>query len=175
MAERKVKLQDTGEIVAKSTLGIYQAPNKKYYSSEDAYLAIDLENSIRDKCTDLMYDFMGYDKKLKLSTLFFKRLAEWHEGYSYNVIYTAMELSKNSVEYASGAKKFNSEGAKLNYFMAIIQNNLNDALKMESLKKKAKARTEQHPLDTLIDGVESLYNTSTVRKRSNVSNLAGDF
>ncbi len=175
MAERRVKLQDTGEIVSKRTPGIYQAPNKKYYSSEDAYLFIDLENTNRDKCVDLMYDFMNYDKKMKINTLFFKRLAEWHEGYPYNVIFNAMTMSAKGIEYANQSKEFISESGKLSYFMAIIQNNLNEALKLENLKKKVRSKVEQHgSLDAMIDGLENLSNTSTIKKGTYVSNLVGD-
>lgn len=175
MAERKVKLQDTGEIVVKSTLGIYKAPNKKYYSSEDAYLAIDLENNIRNKCTDLMYDFMGYLPKQKLSTYFFKKMNEWHEGYSYSIILRAMEMSKDSIEYSNKAKRFDSEGAKLSYFMAIINNKLNDALKIEkNLKQKINTYRESDSLEQMIDGMECLEYISKPIKGNDVSKLAGE-
>ena len=175
MAERRVKLQDTGEIVAKNKPGIYQAPNRKYYSSEDAYLMIDIENANRDRCIDMMYDFMGYSEKQKLSTFFYKRLSEWHEGYSYAVIGTAMSLCTEAIDYAGRTKNFTNEGAKLNYFMAIIQNNLNDALKIsESLKKKIKKASDSGDLDKMADGLESLSSISTTKKGTDVSNLVGD-
>ena len=176
MAARKVKLQDTGEIVGKDTAGIYQAPNKKYYSSEDVYLAIDLDNKYREKCIEKMYDVMGYAKEQKISTFFFKRLAEWREGYSYSVIDKAMELSANSIEYACRTKSFNNENAKVNYIMAIIQNNLNDAQKLEThLKQKIKQKVKDENLDSMIDGIELL---STIKasspRKSDVSSLVGD-
>ena len=175
MAERRVKLQDTGEIVPKSKSGIYQAPNKKYYSSEDAYLALDLENSNRDKCIDMMYDFMGYSEKQKLSTFFYKKLSEWHEGYSYAVIDMAMGLSADAINYSNRCKSFCNETAKLNYFMAIIQNNLNDALKIgETLRKKVMKASKAGNLDAMIDGLESLNNISTTKKGADVSSLVGD-
>ena len=170
---RQVKLQDTGEIVSKDKA--YQAPNRKYYSSEEAYLMIDIENNNRNKCTDMMYDFMGYLPKQKLSTYFFKKVNEWHEGYSYSTILRAMEMSKESIEYSSRTKRFDSEGAKLSYFMAIINNKLNDAWKIENnLKRKIKAHHESGNLEQMIDGMECLEYISKPIKGNDVSKLAGE-
>ena len=170
---RQVKLQDTGEIVSKDKA--YQAPNRKYYSSEDAYLMIDIENNNRNKCTDMMYDFMGYSPKQKLSTFFFKRINEWHDGYSYSTILRAMEMSKDGIEYSSRTKRFDSEGAKLSYFMAIIQNKLNDAWKVEdNLKRKIKAHHENGNLEQMIDGMECLEYISKPIKGNDVSKFAGE-
>ena len=171
MAVRRVKLQDTGELVSKDTSTIYQAPNKKYYSSEDAYLAIDLDNSCREKCINKMYDFMGYTSTQKISTFFFKRLAEWHDGYSYSVILKAMELCANAIEYTCRTKSFNNENAKLNYLMAIIQNSLNDAQKLE-VHLKQKIRQNNNNVEVLIDGIETLKSRPV--KASDVSGLVGD-
>ena len=136
---------------------------------------IDIENNNRNKCTDLMYDFMGYSPKQKLSTFFFKRINEWHEGYTYATILKAMELSRSSIEYSSTAKRFDSEGAKLSYFMAIIQNKLNDAWKMEeNLKQKIKAHRESGDLEQMIDGIECLEYISKPVKGNDVSRLVGD-
>ena len=173
---RHIKLQDTGEIVSKDKQGIYQAPDKKYYSSEDAFLEKDMENHNRENCIVKMYDFMGYSEKQKLSTFFYKRLSEWHEGYKYSVIYSAMQMSADSIQYADKTKSFNSETGKLNYFMAIIQNKLNDAQKVAiHLKQKVKQAARNNDLDAMIDGLEVLQNVRQVsNKKTNIESLVGN-
>ena len=165
---RLVKLVDTGELVPKTTPGIYLAPNKRYYSSEDIWLIGDLDELNRKKCINKMYDFMGYESTQKLSTLFFGKLKEWRQGYKYNVILRAMELAKESIEYATRTKSFDNENAKIKYIIAIIQNNLNDALKREKFEKRTKDITKH------CEDITDITIPSIARKRSDVSLLAGE-
>ena len=169
MATRLVKLIDTGELVPKTTPGIYLAPNKKYYSSEDVWLAEDLDKTIRNKCIDKMFDYMGYSSGQKLSTFFFGKLKDWRQGYKYAVILRAMELAKESIEYATRTKTFDNENAKVMYLSAIIQNNLNDALKKEEFEKTQRRRTKN-----ITEHYEDISIPSNVKKRTNVSDLAGE-
>ncbi len=169
---RQVKLVDTGEIVDKTQA--YQAPNKKWYSSEDAYLEIDLDNATRTICIDKMFDLLGYSKGQKICTLFFKRLKEWREGYNYKTIATAIDLSRNAIEFALRTKKFDNENARVMYIVAIIQNNLNDALNMTKLEQKVKRKSKSHDLEAMADGMEILTNITLEHKASDVRHLAGD-
>ena len=171
MAARMVKLTDTGEIVEKTKPGIYYAPNRKYYSSEEAYLEIDLDNALRVKCIEKMYDFMGYADNQKLSTFFYKKLSEWRDGYKYSTILRSMNMSEEAVEYAARAKDFSNENAKVMYLSAIIQNKLNDALKTEEFEKSRKKKSEN-----ITEHYENITEISNVnsKKRSNVSHLVGE-
>lgn len=171
---RQVRLVDTGEIVDKATEGLFQAPNKKWYSSEDAYLEIDLEGVKRQIIVNKIYDLLGYNSGQKISTLFFKRLKEWREGYDYNTIGKAVEMSKNAIEFALRTKNFNNETARVMYISAIIQNNLNDALNITKLEKKVKQKSKSQDIESMADGIETLTNITSDKKSSDVRHLAGD-
>lgn len=171
---RQVKLQDTGEIVDKTLNGLYQAPNKKWYSSEDAYLEIDLEAVKRQNIIDKIFDLLNYSQGQKITTLFFKRLKEWREGYTYQTIDKAIDMSKDAIEFAFRTKSFENETAKVMYMSAIIQNKLNDALNIVKLEKKVKNKSQNHNLDAMADGIEILTNITSDKKSSDVSHLAGE-
>ena len=123
---RKVKLQDTGEYSTNDVA--YQAPNKKYYSSEEAYKKIVRNNLYRTKCIESMYILLGYKDYMKIPTYFYKRLKEC-EGYGYDVVYRCMQLKAKDVQWALTNKSFTSEIGKIMYIWAIFDNNMNDALK----------------------------------------------
>ena len=170
---RKIKLVDTGEVVEKLPTHFY-APNKKWFSSYDAYLIYDLDNQSRTKCIEKMYDIMGYKENQKISTLFFKRLKEWREGYDHKTILKAMEMSAEAIEYSFRVKSFDNENARLFYALAIINNKLNDALKLSALEKKTNKAEKNADLDMFADGIETVQNICGNTKSRDVSNLAGE-
>ena len=174
MARKQIKLTDTGEVVDRNSALYFYAPNKKWYSSYDAYLIYDIENQYRDQCIARMYSIMGYGEKQKISTLFYKRLKEWHEGYEYKTILRAMELSVDSIEYSFRVKDFDNENSKLFYALAIINNKLNDALKLSAMERKVNKAEKNTDLDMFVDGIETMQNICGNTKSRDVSNLAGD-
>lgn len=171
---RKVRLVDTGELAEKGLEGLYQAPNRKWYSSEEAYLEIDLEAVKRQNIVDKIFILLGYNKGQKITTLFFKRLKEWREGYSYYTIDKAVDMSKDAIEFAFRTKNFDNETAKVMYMSAIIQNKLNDALNITKLEQKVKQKSKSHDLNSMADGIEALTNIESEKKSSDVRHLAGE-
>ena len=143
---RKVKLQDTGEY---STSDIaYRAPNKKYYSSEDAYKKAVINTTYRQKCIDGMYELLEYKDFMKIPTYFYKRLKEC-EGYGYDVVYRCIQNKAKDIRWALANKDFNSEVGKMMYIWAILNNSMNDALKevvaerREEDRKNKNTKTEE--------------------------------
>ena len=170
---RKIRLVDTGELVDRNPT-YFRAPNKKWFSSYDAYLEYDLDNQNRVRCVEKMYDIMGYGTKQQINKLFYKRLKEWREGYSYQVILKAMEMSTEPIEYSFRTKDFDTENSKLFYVMAIINNQLNDALKRSELEHKVNKIETSQNLDTLADDIEKMRHICGNTKANDVSYLAGD-
>ena len=170
---RKIRLVDTGELVDKKPTH-FRAPNKKWFSSYDAYLEYDLDNQNRIRCVEKMYDLMGYEKKQQINKLFYKRLKEWREGYSYQVILKAMEMSTEPIEYSFRIKDFDTENSKLFYAMAIINNQLNDALKLSKLEHKVNKVEKNKDLDMFANGIEVMQHICGNIKANDVSHLAGD-
>jgi len=168
---RKIRLFDTGEIVEKSP-DLYYAPNKKWFSSYDAYLEYDLENSIRVKCIDKMYEILGLNTNQKINTVFFKRLSEWQKGYENKVILKAIELSEEPIKFALRTKDFNDDYAQMTYITVIIQNKLNDAQRICKFEKQVN-QTEKIDI-AIADDIECTTKLKGNIKGTNVSNLIGD-
>ena len=136
---RQVRLVDTGEM---STSDVsFRAPNKKYFSSEDAYNKWQSNNEYRNKCIDKMFEIMGYKEKMVLPTYFFKKLEELR-GVGYEAVYNTMISQANVIGWALKNKNFGGETAKVMYIMAIINNNV-----MDEYKKIVRQKREQKTQD----------------------------
>ena len=134
---RKVKLQDTGEYGVDTES--YKAPNKKYYSNENAYKKMVLNAEYRAKCIDKIYEILEYESFMKIPTYFYKRLKEC-EGYGYDVVYRCMKNKTRDIQWAIKNKDFNSEIGKFMYIWAILNNSMNDALKEVVAERREEER-----------------------------------
>ena len=143
-----VKLHDYNNDSKIDRKDAYKAPNGFYYSSEEAYKTTIQREQQRKQCIDKMYDYMGYQSFMKIPTIFYKKLKDW-EGYGYHVIYRAMLLAESGIQKALTSKEFDSEFNKVTYLSAIIQNQLNDALKLEKREKSVKADTPKIEIDNI--------------------------
>lgn len=143
-----VKLHDYNNDSKIDRKDAYKAPNGFYYSSEEAYQTTIQREQQRKQCIDKMYNYMGYQSFMKIPTIFYKKLKDW-EGYGYHVIYRAMLLAESSIQKALTSKEFDSEFNKVTYLSAIIQNQLNDALKLEKREKSVKADTPKIEIDNI--------------------------
>lgn len=142
---RKVKLQDTGEYSTSDVA--YQAPNKKYYSSKEAYNKIVTNGKYRTKCIEFIYELLGYKEYMKIPTYFYKRLKEC-EGYGYDVVYKCMQIKAKDIKWALINKDFNSEVGKIMYIWAILDNGMNDALKEIVAERR---EVERRTLETKVE------------------------
>lgn len=169
MAKRKVKLQDTGDY---STSDVsYKAPNGKYYSSKESYEKLLNEHKMRTKCVDKIVDLFGLKPGMKLPTLFYKRINEL-AIYGFEVVYNTIVNNESSITWALENKEFNSEVGKVQYVMAIIQNNINEEYK----KYKADLKSKQKS-DIMIEDVENsldLVSNLVKNKAKDVSSLLGE-
>lgn len=134
---RRVKLQDTGEYSTNDVA--YQAPNKKYYSNEAAYQKMERNAVYRKKCIEGMYELLEYKEFMKMPTYFYKRLKEC-EGYGYDVVYKCMQMKARDIKWAIHNKEFDTEVGKMMYIWAILNNNMNDALKQVVAERREKER-----------------------------------
>ena len=162
MAKRRVKLVDTGEYSTQDQA--YKAPNGKYYSSQIVYEQNLFQNEMRNKCIDKIFELFDIRKGMKISTIFFRKLAEL-EPYGYDVVYNTIEHNSVSIEWALNNKEFSSESGKVSYVMAIVQNNINDEykFKQKQLKLQEKsAKIIEEPVD--IEIVNNIQKTKDVSR-----------
>lgn len=133
--ERRATAKDTGEKKPLSML--FKAPNGFYYSSEAAYLNMRQNVEWRNRCTAKIQDILGYAGDMKLPTNWYKYLNSY-SNYGFDVVYDTIITHEKSFLWALENKEFRNDCAVINYFNAIIQNNINEQYR----KKKAKARQE---------------------------------
>lgn len=123
---RKVKLQDTGEYSTNDVA--FQAPNKKYWSSKEAFLQFEKNKKNRQLCIEKMFDLLGYSDKMVIPTFFYKKLKNY-EGLGYDAVLRTMYNQEKSIKWALTNKQFTGETAKVMYVMAIIDNHVMDSYK----------------------------------------------
>lgn len=168
-----VKCQDTGEKIEKELaykiehISSSGKKSYKYYSSEDAYNKIVHENKFRKLCVDMMYDILNYKSFMKMPTYFFKKLTEW-EPYGYEVIYICINDNKSNIEWALNNKQFNQETGKIMYICAILENHMNDALKIYNTQLQ-NVKEEKKEIDIAFD-----VEIGTSKKSKDITSLLGD-
>lgn len=141
----EVKDQLTGKKRPKNEL--YQADNGKYYTSKEKYEEYKKNMEYRDKCTEKMYELINYSSFMKIPTFWYKRLKDW-EDYGYEIVYmTIVDLSDILRKYAY--KGFKSEAHRINYLSAIIENHLNDTLKLVEERKRVEKLSEENKGGTI--------------------------
>lgn len=172
---RQVKLQDTGE---KSTSDkAYKAPNGKYYSSQEAYDTIAIQNKYRIDCIDYLYDLLGYGD-LPAPTILYKYLDEMKKC-GYDAIYETILQNEEQITWALEHKSFNNEFNKIKYIMAILRNNVVDVYKEikrnKEFERKAAKIIEFKDYNRGKDEDEDSYNIGgTSGKGKDVSSFLGD-
>ena len=83
------------------------------------------EANARKDIIDIMLRVMQFQQNSKFPTSFTKKLAELKECYSYvEIKYTMLKVEDN-LFWAIKNKEFKSDYSKINYLMAVIQNNIN--------------------------------------------------
>lgn len=165
---RIVKDQLTGE--KKPNTELWQAPNKKYYTSKEAYEIYESSNEYRIKTINLAMDILGYKDGMKLPTLFYKKVKEW-EVYGNDVIYNTLNAQCQNIEWAIKNKQFNGEVAKVMYISAIIQNHIMDEYKKKVIENKRKVIEKRNETSIETTNIDNVGKTS---KGRDVSNLLGD-
>lgn len=161
-----VKIHDYNKEGKMDRNDAYKAPNGFYYSSEKAYNEAVEREALRKKCIDYMHELLDYEGFMQIPTIFYKKLKEW-EPYGFNVVYKAMTLAEKSIKQALKSKDFESEYHKVSYLSAIIVNNLNDAFKIETLKRQSES--SQPVIET--DNIENIGRQPV--KAKSVADLLG--
>lgn len=173
-----VKDQLTGKKIDKDTAYCLEKVSssgkitRKYYTSEEVYLNWKNQKDEREKCIQKMYDILEYQPFMKIPTIFFKKLNEEWEPYGFDVVNICIDNNIDSIKWALKNKRFNGETSKVMYIAAIIENNLNDALKEKS-KIQKEIKKGMKNTAKIIEGVD-LNNIGTVKQTHKVTDLLGD-
>ena len=162
---RQVKLVDTGEMSTNDVA--FRAPNKKYFSSEEAYIKWNTNKEYKNKCIDKMFEIMGYKPRMVLPTYFFKKLNEDYEGVGYELLYNTMIAQTIAIEWSLANKIFTVETAKVMYVMAILKNNV-----MDEYKKIVKAQKHNKGLKSEVVCIDEMAFVDNVKSNTTTTNIS---
>lgn len=162
---RQVKLVDTGEMSTNDVA--FRAPNKKYFSSEEAYIKWNTNKEYKNKCIDKMFEIMNYKPKMVLPTYFFKKLNDDYEGVGYEALYNTMISQTKAIQWALANKSFTGETAKVMYVMAILKNNV-----MDEYKKIVKAQRCNKGLKSEVVCIDELAFVDNVKSNTTTTNIS---
>lgn len=130
---RRVKCQDTGEY---STNDIaYKAANGKYYSSEAAYIQLVEQQQQRQKCIDLLYDILDFDRDIIVPSILFKNLKNY-EKVGYDVVYETILEERNDINWALNNIDFKNITGMIIYVCKILENHMLDVYKRKQHDKR---------------------------------------
>lgn len=117
-------------------------------------------------------DILKYDDKMILPRWFVLRLKGLKDGkfcankktkslgeYSFYIILLTFKINKFNIINSINNNKFKDEKHKINYIMAIIENNINDTCQRLNKLKKAEQKCED--MDVFINNNKANYNKKT--------------
>lgn len=117
-------------------------------------------------------DILKYDDKMILPRWFVLRLKGLKDGkfcankktkslgeYSFYIILLTFKINKFNIINSINNNKFEDEKHKINYIMAIIENNINDTCQRLNKLKKAEQKCEG--MDVFINNNKANYNKKT--------------
>ncbi len=152
----------------------FKAPNKKYYSSEEAYQIMVRQTEWKNKCTNKMQDIMGYDHDMKLPTSWYKFISEFKK-YGYDVIYDNLEANEKTFLWALQNKSFKNDTHALSYFKAIIQNSVMEQYRAKKAREKEALLTaiEENRPDPIPSALDLISIGRSAVKGKDLSGLVG--
>lgn len=160
---RKVKLMDLGTYVEKSEA--YQAPNKRYYSSEEAYLKTKNKKENYNICYSLLKSYMGYKDGEYLPKLASVHIYNYAKHHGWDALIAVLKDKKSAIEWALETKDFTSETNKINYIFAIVNNHIRNY--------KPKAKLIEKP-SVSVDVAEDVELNNTAQKVTDLSSFLED-
>lgn len=166
---RKVKLHDTG-LYGDSSVN-FRAPNKKYYTTKDAYLKCEKNKKYRQMCIDKMYDLLGYKQGMIIPTYFYKKLKDY-EPMGYECVYETMCSQEKSVSWAMKNKQFPNEIGRAMYVLAIIDNHVMDEYK-KIVRNERLYKVDENSV-VFNENVELDIENNTEKKKTDISQWLED-
>ena len=152
-----VKCVVTGE--RGPAIAFYQAPNKKWYKSEQIYKE-DLaqrehKKAVHKEMLDTLLEYVGYKEGQVFPVFVTKQLKEL-SFYGDEVILATIKKCKPSIDKALLTKQFPSEYNKLQYIMAILKSAINDVYNQQqvlnrSFQELSAPLTESEQLSASLD------------------------
>lgn len=168
---RLVNCFDTGGKIDRDKAYIQElAHNKKrFWSSHAAYETWVKDNDAREACIETLKEILGYDQaQMKLPTLTYKKIAEY-AVYGFDVLLNTINRQTQAFHWALTNKQFNSETAKVQYFFAIINNNIMDEYKLKKNNQKTKEVQEKQA-----EYLEDIQIVNRKQSSTNISQWLGE-
>lgn len=177
MEKRRVRCQSTGEYgISGEFYRVRKNGRNLYYKNEETYLKMVKDKKIRDQLNNFVsVDILNYDGSQYLPPFFIKRVNELNKLYPMEVILETFKQNKDNLQYwMNQDSKFKNETGRINYMMAIINNNINNEYEKWKERQKAERRMERVNLDA--SNINLAVEVSrTKRKTKKKSDSISDF
>ena len=143
---------------------------KKYYCNEDCYKAEEKAKLIQEDCFEKLDNLLGF--KTKSNIYFRKLLKDITEVYDYEVLQKYLINESNNIELALGRIDFTSTNNKINYFMTILQNNIDNYKKVFEEQRIQEVAKEIEIIESVSDiNVTQRRNKRDRKKRRSLDEL----
>lgn len=136
-------------------------------------------------CEYVENDILNYDKNQKAPRSLYLRMRGLSKGqfiannnikvqanYSYKIILITFKYSLLDIRYAMSTKSFKNEQQRINYIMAIVENNINDVYLKLAQTKKDEEKTKNYSLED--NYKPKMYYKKEKKKESIVEDVLGD-
>lgn len=146
---RQCKCNATGEI---GTVDTFVKINGKYYKSQEVYDKHVREQEFKKKVTDtIITDLLNLTEEDRIPTYIFKRYKDY-KLYGYEILWETIRRS-NAVANTLN-KNIKTRNGKINYFFAIIDNNIADVrddFKAENKRLEQSMNKTDSELENMIE------------------------
>ena len=139
MGNRRVRCQCTGEYGLSGEFYRVKHNGKNlYYKNKEIYLRMINDKETRNQLNNFVsIEVLNYDSSQYLPPFFIKRVNELNKLYPMEVILETFKQNKDNLQYwMNQDSKFKNESGRINYMMAIINNNINNEYEKWKIKER---------------------------------------
>ena len=125
------------------------------------------ENKFKDELLKFIsVNILNYNEK-PLPPFFLKRVNDLSKSYPYEVILQTFKQYKDTLVYWMGQdSKFKNESGRLNYLMAIIQNNISNVY------ERWKVEQRHNKIDNTVNIDPDLMNVTISKPKNNIKDIS---
>lgn len=126
-----------------------------------------LTEKFNELYTYIAIDILNYDMGQITPPNLRKRIRELNKNYDYEVIKLCVESMSKDLKYYISNKEMN-ERYMVNYFMVVIESNINDAYRVWKRKKELEMKKDNHKVDNnLMNDIMMTDNVVNKNKKNN--------
>ena len=141
--------------------------NKKYYCNTDCYEKQKRRKELILKCNDILEEILNIP--VRTNIYFNKMYSPLIKSYDYEVIYEFLISEKGYIEQQLEGKDFNTTNTKIKYFLAIMQNKIDNYKDVVNNKNSFEEEFNTEIFDELDLGLS--FNTKPIKRERSIEEI----